>query len=57
MNNEIEALHKNNTWELVSRPRNKKVLTNRWVFKTKYNKDGSVNIYKARLVAHTEKRN
>lgn len=26
-------------------------LTNRWVFKTKYNRDGSVNKYKARLVA------
>jgi len=58
MNKEIEALHQNNTWKLVSRPRNKKVLTNRWVFKTKYNKDGSVNKYKARLVArgHTQRK-
>jgi len=58
MKNKIEALHQNNTWKLVSRPRNKKVLTNRWVFKTKYNKDGSVNKYKARLVArgHTQRK-
>ncbi|CAK9833808.1 Retrovirus-related Pol polyprotein from transposon TNT 1-94 [Anthophora retusa] len=49
---------KNETWLLVPKPKNKKILTNRWVFKTKYNNDGSLNKYKARLVArgHTQRK-
>lgn len=38
------------TWELVSRPRAKKVLSNRWVFKIKKKQDGLLDKYKARLV-------
>lgn len=36
---------------MVSRPENKKVLTNKWVYKTKRNSTGQVEKYKARLVA------
>lgn len=49
MNIELETLQKNKTWELFLDQ--KKVLTNRWVFKTKLNSDGSINKHKARLVA------
>ncbi|CAK9829680.1 Copia protein [Anthophora retusa] len=47
----------NRTWILVPRPKDKKVLTNKWVFKTKIKPDGEIEKYKARLVArgHTQK--
>lgn len=40
----------NNTWTLVSRPKNKKVKT-KWVFKVKRHQNSSVDKFKARLVA------
>ena len=57
MNVEYETLCRNKTWILVPRPKDKKVLTNRWVFKIKYDENGSVNKYKTRLVTrdHTRK--
>jgi len=56
MKKEYNTLRENKTWTLVPRPNNKKVLTNRWVFKTKTNKNGEIEKYKARLVArgHTQ---
>lgn len=56
MEKEFETLTRNGTWSLVSRPRDKKVLTNKWVFKTKRNSEGEIEKYKARLVArgHTQ---
>lgn len=51
MRTEYDTLVKNNTWELTDRPANKKILTNKWVFKLKKNQDGSVDKHKARLVA------
>ena len=51
MNEEMQALRKNETWDLVpTSPRNKAIGC-RWIYKVKYNVDGSVNRYKARLVA------
>lgn len=43
---EIDQLHKLGTWELVDRPKNRKIIKNRWVFKAKTN-----GVYRARLVA------
>lgn len=43
-------IEKNETWQPVERPKNKKVIGVKWVFRTKLNVDGSVNKYKARLV-------
>lgn len=56
MKKEYETLRENNTWILVPRPANKKIITNKWVFKTKVNQDGEIEKYKARLVArgHTQ---
>lgn len=50
MEEEIDALHKNNTWILVNKPKDQKVLYNRWVYRVKKNVDGTTNKYKARLV-------
>ncbi|KAG8490916.1 hypothetical protein CXB51_014727 [Gossypium anomalum] len=47
---ELEMIHKNDTWNLVDRPDHKKVIGVTWVFRAKYNADGSLNKYKARLV-------
>ena len=50
MQSEIDALEKNGTWSLVTLPPGKKALGSRWVYKIKYNSDGSVERLKARLV-------
>lgn len=50
MDTEYESLMQNETWKLVPRPENTKVLSNRWVFKIKRKHDGSIDKYKARLV-------
>ncbi|KAE9207773.1 hypothetical protein PF004_g16945 [Phytophthora fragariae] len=47
---EFEALESNNTWKVVARPRNSKLLHTKWVFKTKTHADGTVERYKGRLV-------
>ena len=41
---------KNETWELVLRPKDKNVNGTKWVFRNKLNGDGKVIINKARLV-------
>jgi hypothetical protein len=51
MDEEIEALHKNQTWELVPRTPNLHVIGSKWVFKSKIKPDGSLDHLKARLVA------
>lgn len=51
MENEISMIQKNATWELVNKPTDKLIIGIKWVFKTKFNLDGSVQKNKARLVA------
>jgi len=51
MDEEHSALIDNNTWELVDLPPKKKPIGCRWVYKVKYQPDGRVDKYKARLVA------
>jgi hypothetical protein len=48
---EIEALVQNGTFELVELPPGRRAIGSRWVFKVKRNADGSIERYKARLVA------
>ncbi|KAE8671264.1 Detected protein of unknown function [Hibiscus syriacus] len=50
MKEEIEALHKNNTWDFVPLPQGRKPIGNKWVFKIKRNGDDQVERYRARLV-------
>ncbi|KAK0580519.1 hypothetical protein LWI29_002881 [Acer saccharum] len=51
MNVEMDALEKNETWELIELPRGKKPVGCKWVFTVKYKADGTLERYKARLVA------
>jgi len=51
MKDEYDALINNNTWILTSLPSGCKIVGCRWVFKIKYNVDGSFQRHKARLVA------
>jgi Reverse transcriptase (RNA-dependent DNA polymerase)/Integrase core domain/gag-polypeptide of LTR copia-type/GAG-pre-integrase domain len=51
MNEELKALEQNNTWDMVELPKGKKPVGCKWVYKIKYNSDGTVERYKARLVA------
>ena len=48
---ELESLQINGTWTLVDRPPGFKAITVRWLFQRKRNPDGSVERFKARLVA------
>ncbi|CAL1356682.1 unnamed protein product [Linum trigynum] len=51
MQREIDALIANGTWSLVNLPPGKRRIACKWVFKVKFNPDGTVERYKARLVA------
>jgi hypothetical protein len=40
MDEELDQIEKNDTWELVPRPKNKNVINTKWVFRNKLNEDG-----------------
>lgn len=50
MNNEIDSLKENETWEMVNLPEGRKAIPCKWIYKIKTNPDGSIDKYKARLV-------
>ena len=50
MQEEMKMIKKNETWQLVERPKNHKVIRVKRVFKTKLNPNGSICKHKARLV-------
>ncbi|KAL4036708.1 hypothetical protein IC575_000273 [Cucumis melo] len=50
MDQEIDAIRRNETWELMEVPTNKQALGVKWVYRTKLMSDGNVEKYKARLV-------
>jgi hypothetical protein len=47
---EYQSIMKNEVWEIVPRPKNKYVVSSRWLFKIKHVVDGSIEKYKARFV-------
>ncbi|GAU51256.1 hypothetical protein TSUD_412480, partial [Trifolium subterraneum] len=49
MNEEIESIERNNTWELVDLPHGKKAIEVKWVYKVKLNPNGEITRHKARL--------
>ncbi|KAG8497024.1 hypothetical protein CXB51_008238 [Gossypium anomalum] len=49
--NELQALIRNNTWSLCSLPCNCRAIACKWQFKVKQKADGTMDRYKARLVA------
>ncbi|RVW25499.1 Retrovirus-related Pol polyprotein from transposon TNT 1-94 [Vitis vinifera] len=51
MNEEMKSLQKNETWELVECPPGKKPVRCRWIYTVKYKADGSIERFKAKLVA------
>ncbi|CAN1837958.1 Retrovirus-related Pol polyprotein from transposon TNT 1-94 [Linum perenne] len=48
---ELQALQKNQTWEMVDLPSGKRCVSCKWVFTVKYKSDGTIERFKARLVA------
>ena len=50
MEEELQQIIKNDTWELVPRPKDKNVIGTKWVFQNKMNKQGEVVRKNARLV-------
>lgn len=51
MHEEMSAIQRNETWELVDLPEGNNVIGLKWVFRTKYNADDTTQKHKARLVA------
>jgi len=51
MNDEYQALLKNKTWILTHQPAGAPVVGCKWIFRNKYNADGTFQRHKARLVA------
>jgi hypothetical protein len=50
MDEELYQIEKNDTWELVPRPKDKNVIGTKWVYRNKLNEDGYVTRNKAILV-------
>ena len=50
MNEELDQIEKNQTWELVPRTKDMNVIGTKWIFKNKFNEHGHVTKNKARLV-------
>ena len=51
VNDKMNSILSNNTWVLVDLPIGSKPIGCKWVFRRKYNTNGSIQIFKARLVA------
>lgn len=51
MKEEIEALELNQTWKIIDLPKDRKPIRCKWIFTVKLKDDGSVDRFKAKLVA------
>jgi hypothetical protein len=51
MDEEIKYIENNHTWKLVDVPKDKDVISVKWIYKTKQYVDGKVQKHKERLVA------
>ena len=51
MSDELQALHRAHTWDIVPLPPGKSPIGSKWVYKVKTKSDGTIERYKARLVA------
>ena len=51
MEDNIKELAENQTWDLVPKPKDVKPISCKWVYKIKTRPDGSIERYKAHLVA------
>eukprot|EP00253_Pinus_taeda_P030339 PITA_30339 len=50
MDEEMNAIERNKTWDLVELPKGKEIIGVKWVYKTKCNAEGNIERHKARLV-------
>jgi hypothetical protein len=48
---EYDSIMKNQTWILTPRPKDRQIVSSKWIFKYKYDESGSIIRFKARLVA------
>ncbi|GKA48947.1 ribonuclease H-like domain-containing protein [Tanacetum coccineum] len=51
MNSEMDVLLRNDTWDIVDLPKDKKAIGSQRIFKMKYKSSGKIDRYKASLVA------
>jgi hypothetical protein len=42
MDEELDKIEKNDTWELVPRPKDKNLIDTKWAYRNKFNEDGQV---------------
>jgi hypothetical protein len=52
MKEDYDALITNNTWDLVPHPVGSNIVTGKWIFKHKFNSNGTLEWYKAHWVLH-----
>ena len=50
MQEEIDVLQHNNTWNLVPRPCNTNIIGSKWVYRIKYHEDGTNERFKAQIL-------
>ena len=51
MKSELESIEKNQTWTLTTLPPGRTAIGSKWVYRLKYNAEGKIERYKARIVA------
>ena len=51
MMEEHRSIMKNDVWEIVPRPKEKSIVTSKWIYKIKHTIDRSVGKYKERFIA------
>jgi hypothetical protein len=52
MTEEYQSIMKNDVWEVVPRPKNKDVVSSKWIYKIKHVAYKSIEKHKERFVAH-----
>lgn len=51
MQEKLNQFKRNDVWYLIERPSDKNVIGTKWIFKNKFNENGTITRNKARLVA------
>lgn len=51
MDEEYESIMKNDVWDFLPIPKNKSMVTSKWILKIKHGIDGSIEKYKVRFIA------
>jgi len=48
---EYNSIIQNDVWDTITRPKDKTIVSSKWLYKIKYAADGSIEKHKARFVA------